>query len=172
MRSLVVYESSFGNTRQIAEQIGAALAQEGEVSVVSVEEPFPPLDAFELLVVGGPTHVHGLSSRRSRQGALDQGATGESGIGVRDWVDALPNTAGGPRAAAFDTRVHKPALLVGSAAKGIARRLRDRGYALAAEPESFFVEGTQGPLEEGELERASEWGRTLANEVSRTAVMI
>ena len=57
------------------------------------------------------------------------------------------------------------ALLVGSAARGIARRLRDHGYRLAIEPQSFFVKGTPGPLEEGELERASEWGRTLANEV-------
>jgi hypothetical protein len=94
------------------------------------------------------------------------------GIGARGWIDTLPNGARGPRVATFDTRAHKPALLVGSAAAGISRRLRQHGYALAAEPESFFVEGTSGPLEEGELERAWEWGRTLASEVSRTAVMI
>jgi len=172
MRSLVVYESSFGNTKQIAEQVAAALADEGEVELVSVDEPLAPLDEVDLLVVGGPTQVHGVSSRRSRQGALDHGAGGELGIGVRDWIDALPNGARGPRVAAFDTRFHKPALLVGSAAGGIARRLRQHGYALAAEPESFFVEGTSGPLEDGELERALEWGRTIANEVSRAAVMI
>ena len=172
MRSLVVYESSFGNTQRIAEQIAAALAQEGDVELVSVDEPLRPLDEVDLLVAGGPTHIHGLSSRRSRQGALDQGAGGELGLGVRDWIDALPNGARGPRVAAFDTRAHKPVLLVGSAARGISRRLRQHGYALAAEPESFFVGGTPGPLEEGELERAWEWGRTLANKVSRTAVMI
>jgi hypothetical protein len=172
MRSLVVYESSFGNTQRIAEKIAAALAPEGEVHLVSVDEPLPSLDEVDLLVVGGPTHVHGLSSPRSRQGALDQGAEGDVGIGARGWIDTLPNGARGPRVAAFDTRAHKPALLVGSAAAGISRRLRQHGYALAAEPESFFVEGTSGPLEEGELERAWEWGRTLASEVSRTAVMI
>ena len=58
-----------------------------------------------------------------------------------------------------------PAVLVGSAARGISRRLRDHGYRLAIEPQSFFVKGTPGPLEEGELDRASAWGRTLANEV-------
>ena len=57
----------------------------------------------------------------------------------------------------------------GSAARGIARRLRDHGYVLAAEPQSFFVQGTPGPLEEGELERASQWGRTLANDVMSSA---
>jgi flavodoxin-like protein len=172
MRSLVVYESWFGNTKRIAEQIAAALAQDGEVGLVSVDEPLPPLEDVDLLVVGGPTHIHGLSSLRSRKGAVDQGGRGEPGIGVRGWIEALPNGAQGPRSAAFDTRAHKPALLVGSAARGMTRRLRQRGYVPAAEPQSFFVEGTPGPLEEGELERAEEWGRTLANEVSRAAVMI
>lgn len=169
MRSLVVYESWFGNTRRIAEEIAAALAHEGEVDLVTVDEPLPPLEDVDLLVVGAPTHIHGLSSKRSREGALTQGAHGEPGIGVRGWIDALPDGACGPRAAAFDTRAHMPALLVGSAARGIARRLRDQGYRLAIEPQSFFVKGTPGPLEEGELERASEWGKTLANEVMSPA---
>ena len=172
MRSLVVYESWFGNTRRIAEEIAAALAHEREVDLVTVDEPLPPLEDVDLLVVGAPTHIHGLSSKRSREGALTQGAHGEQGIGVRGWIDALPNGARGPRFAAFDTRAHKPVMLVGSAARGIARRMRERGYTLAVEPESYFVEGTPGPLEEGELERAAEWGRTLANKVSRAAVMI
>ena len=165
MRSLVVYESWFGNTRRIAEEVGAALAHEGPVDLVTVDEPLPSLEDVDLLVVGAPTHIHGLSSKRSRQGALDQGGDGPVGIGVRGWIDALPDGACGPRVAVFDTRANKPVLLVGSAARGIARRLRDCGYSLAIEPQSFFVEGTQGPLEAGELERASEWGRTLANEV-------
>ena len=169
MRSLVVYESWFGNTRRIAEEIAAALAQEGSVEVISVDEPLPSLEGVDLLVVGAPTHVHGLSGRRSREAAVEQSGHGEPGIGVRGWIDTLPGGAGWPRAAVFDTRANKPALLVGSAARGIARRLRQRGYALAVEPRSFFVEGTPGPLEEGELERSSEWARELANEVMSPA---
>jgi hypothetical protein len=69
----------------------------------------------------------------------------------------------------FDTRADKPALLVGSAAHGMARRLRHRGYRLVAEPESFFVEGTSGPLEAGELERAAEWAKTVVSEVMSPA---
>jgi hypothetical protein len=163
MRSCVVYESWFGNTRRVAEEIAAALAPEGEVELVSAQEPVPPLDDVDLLVLGAPTHVHGLSGRSSRAAAVEQG--GEPGAGIRDWIDRLPSRTGGPRAAAFDTRVNKPVLLVGSAARGISRRLRHHGYDLVAEPQSFFVEGTLGPLEVGELERAREWGRTLANGV-------
>jgi Flavodoxin domain len=169
MRSLVIYESWFGNTRSVAEEIGAALASEGEAEVVSVGEELPALDRIDLLVVGAPTHVHGLSGRRSREAAVEQGGHGEAQIGVRDRIEALPNGAGGPRVAAFDTRADKPVLLVGSAARGIAKRLRHRGYRLVAEPESFFVAGTPGPLEAGELERAAEWGRAIANEVMSPA---
>jgi hypothetical protein len=171
MKSLVVYESWFGNTQRIAEKIATALVPEGEVEVVTVDDPLPSLIGVDLVVLGAPTHVHGLSSTRSRKGAIDQrGDAGEPGIGARGWVDQLP--ACRARLAVFDTRAHKPQLLVGSAAHGLARRVQRRGYQLAGEPQSFFVQGTPGPLEEGELERAWEWGRTLANEVSRAAVMI
>jgi flavodoxin-like protein len=169
MRSLVVYESWFGNTQRIAQTVADALAAEGDVKVMSVDDELPSLSEFDLLVVGAPTHVHGLSSRVSRKGALDQqGRDGNAGIGVRGWLEALP-LLGRPPVAVFDTRAHKAELLVGSAAQGIARRLRRRGYKLAAEPESFFVEGTPGPLEDGELDRAAEWGKTLANEVMSPA---
>jgi flavodoxin len=165
MRSLVVYESWFGNTQHIAEMVALALQEEGEVKLLTVDDDVPPLDDVDLLVVGAPTHAHGLSGKRSREAALDQGGFGETGHGARGFIEELPNGARGPRVAAFDTRAHKPVLLVGSAARGIARRLREHGYQLAVAPESFFVEGTPGPLEKGELERAKEWGTKLANGV-------
>src|SRR3954470_24098776 len=68
MRSLVVYESWFGNTRRIAEEIAAGLAHEGQVDLVTVDDPLPPLEDVDLLIVGAPTHIHGLSSKRSREG--------------------------------------------------------------------------------------------------------
>ena len=172
MRSLVVYESWFGNTRQIAEKIAAALGEQGDVDVVSVDDPQPSFHHLDLIVLGAPTHVHGLSGGRSRGAAIDQrGGEGEVGVGARGWIDRLP-LGDGPQVAVFDTRAHKPAWLAGSAARGMADRLRKHGYRLVDEPESFFVHGTPGPLEDGELERAEEWGKALAHEVMRSAVMI
>jgi hypothetical protein len=161
MKAIVVCESSFGNTHAIAETIARAL----DADILSVDDPIPDLDEIDLLVVGAPTHVHGLPSERSRRAAVDQGGTGtRPERGVRDWLVELPR-ADGTRAAAFDTRFDKPALFTGSAAKGIARRLRAYGFELVAEPESFFVHGTVGPLENGELDRAAVWAAALRDEV-------
>ena len=161
MRALVVYESWFGNTRRVAEEVAAALKADGEVELLSVDDPLPSLENVDLLVVGAPTHVHGLSRPVSRKSAIEQrGREGDVGIGMRGWLEELP-PLDVPPIAVFDTRAHKSALLVGSAAHVLARRLRRRGYRLAAEPQSFFVTGTPGPLEEGEVERAGEWARSL-----------
>jgi hypothetical protein len=95
---------------------------------------------------------------------LDPSATAEPGI--RSW---LSEQAGdGRAAAAFDTRVDKSPALTGSAARGIGKRLHRRGFQLAVEPESFFVEDAEGPLAAGELERAREWGRMIANRITST----
>lgn len=169
MRSLVVYESWFGNTRRIAEEIALVLSEAGDVECISVDATPPTLLHLDLLVVGAPTQVHGLSSSRSRLDAIDQLRDGgDAGIGMHGWIDRLP-LSGRARVAVFDTRAHKPELLTGSAAHRMARLLRRRGYRLVGDPESFFVGGTPGPLEEGELERAAEWGKTLANEVMSPA---
>ena len=157
MRAIVVCESRFGNTHRIAEEIAGALGSE----LLSVDDPVPQLDEVDLLVVGAPTHVHGLTSERSRTAAAEQGATG--GRGVREWLDELPR--GPVRAASFDTRFDKPTFLTGSAAKGIAKRLRGKGYELVLEPQSFFVDGTEGPVHEGELERAAQWAARLRDKV-------
>jgi Flavodoxin domain len=167
MSTLVVYESLYGNTRDVAEAIASGL---DDAKVVSVHDAVSQVTKADLLVVGGPTHVHGLTSRRSRtagvqnaHGDLEPGA-GE-GLGLRDWLADLPRVADA-QAAAFDTRAHGPQVLTGAASHGIARRLRHHGYRLL-DTESFVVEGGEGPLAEGELERARAWGETLAQALAR-----
>lgn len=115
----------------------------------------------------------GLSRKMGLQAEENKAAAGEENIhepepgaegpGVRDWLHRVPKAARGRRAAAFDTRVdHR---MAGGAAPAIARRLGRSGYELAAEPEGFIVEDTDGPLREGELGRAREWGRRLQQRV-------
>ena len=168
MRTLVVYESMFGNTRAIAEAVAAGLSGAAEVALVPVREVTPAqVHSADLLVVGGPTHAHGLSSSMSRKGAPDYVdkfdvplvlEPGWDGIGLRDWFDTLEQ--GSARGAAFDTRADINHLLSGRASRGIGDRLRKHGYRLVADPESFLVDKQNRLLPE-EIERATAWGASL-----------
>lgn len=148
MRALVVYDSVYGNTEKIAEAIGGAITG-GEVRVLREGEVGPPeLENISLLVVGAPT----------------QG--GRATPAVRDFLDRVSKAEiNGLDAAAFDTRVaSRAAKIFGYAAGRIANSLKKKGANLVAEPEGFFVDGTKGPLTEGELERAAAWGKGLSPE--------
>jgi flavodoxin len=141
MKSLVVYETGYGNTERLARAIAEALHEQGEARVSPVGG-VSGLRAGEvdLLVVGAPTHSHGLTD------------------GMREMLEGIPKGAlRGMRALAFDTRYRGPRLVRGSAAKEIAGLLRHLGCRLLASPESFFVKGEEGPLEPGEEYRAKAW---------------
>ncbi len=150
MESLVVYDSKFGNTKKVAEAIADGLRTHGPVRLLSLDTILPQnLGRVDLLFVGGPTHAHGMSAR------------------IRQFTDALETrSAMGMVAATFDTRFRMPALISGSAAKTIARRLRRAGIRVSAPPESFFVTGGVPELEEGETERAAVWATSVANRLA------
>ncbi|MEO3856620.1 flavodoxin domain-containing protein [Acrocarpospora sp. B8E8] len=169
MRALVVYESMFGNTKKIAEEVARGLTTRMPVEVLEVgcaPERLP--DEVTLLVVGGPTHAFGMS-RASTRDSAEQQADGDlisRGEGIREWLSALRVTI--PiAAAAFDTKI-RAAYLPGSAAKGAHKALRRHHLRLAAPPMNFYVTGTKGPLEEAELRRAHEWGESLADAMAST----
>jgi Flavodoxin domain len=170
MDVVVVYETHYGQTREIATAIGDGAREAGaEVMVVGVEEATArQVDGADLLVVGGPTHVLGMSRPWSRGKAHPQeiGTGGEIDDGVREWLVDLPATGTGRRAAAFDTRL--PSALAGGAAHGVARALRRHGFEVVADPEGFVVEEAEGPLREGERHRARDWGAALARKVAAT----
>ncbi len=160
MNIAIVVESMFGNTRRIAEAIATGMSTSASASLVDVDGANRSLLATaDLLVVGGPTHAHGMSRATTARIAVQEGGSPPDG-NLRAWLRELP-AGNGKGVAAFDTRFDKPTLLVGSAAHGIARRLEHRGYRLVTPPASFFVESTHGPLCQGELERAVSWGRQL-----------
>jgi flavodoxin len=167
MRALVVFESMFGNTEEVARAVAEGLGTQMDVSVRAVSEapdalPEPPV----LIVVGGPTHAMGMTRARTRADAVRQGAPPGAGAttGLRDWLAGLGRVAAGTLGATFDTRVHAP--VPGSAARGEARRLRRTGVRLVAPPTTFWVGGTPGPLLDGERERARQWGEELAAAVT------
>jgi len=145
MKSLVVYDSLHGNTEKIAQAIGGALV--GEVAVLRAGEvDFGALTTHDLLIVGSPTHG------------------GRWTEAIEAFFSAIPASAlQGAHVAAFDTR--SPAKWVrifGYAAVRMADRLKELGAVVVAPPEGFFVKGTEGPLLDGEIERAGEWAKRVA----------
>ncbi|MDT2009099.1 flavodoxin family protein [Rhodococcus opacus] len=168
MHAIVVYESMYGNTRHVAEAIARGLGPIGAAHTLPVSQiRDTDLSGYDLVVVGGPTHVHGMSRESTRKGAVEKARTDTAltvepdaeSEGIREWLGSVRSAHG--KAAAFDTRVDAPALVTGRASKGINKKLRHLGFELVAAPESFLVD-KESVLEAGEEERAERWGRTLA----------
>ena len=155
MSALVMYDSVFGNTEKIARAIADALGPHGSVEMLRAGEITPArLTGLDLLVVGSPTR----GFRPTEAVAITlKGLRGRSLQGMR--------------VAAFDTRFKADELdsagmrfLVktgGYAAKRIAAQLKKAGGNLVLPPEGFYVEDTEGPLKDGELERAAGWAKSL-----------
>ena len=141
MNILIIYDSTFGNTAQVAQAMADRLGEHGTVRIALADEAgLSEMEEIDLLIVGGPTQRHGVSPA------------------IRDLLERLPRrTLRGAGAAAFDTRYHMAAWKSGSAAHRIASKLKRTGASLLVEPESFFVAEREGPLEEGELERSARW---------------
>ena len=160
MRGFVVYESLFGNTARIAQAVADGLTEHLDVELHSVAEGLRP-EGTDLLLVGGPTHAFSMSRTTTRQDAVNQGANADPTIGLREWLEELPE-GNDTMFAAFDTRVEMVRRLPGSAAKAAAKVARKRGYQPLTRPESFYVQDTPGPLLDGEVQRAEVWGAQLA----------
>jgi hypothetical protein len=177
MKAVIIYESMYGNTRTIAYAIGEGLRPTADVDVVSVAQASQDLlHEADLVIVGGPTHMHGMSRPATRRSAID--AAGKSGScltldptagqpGLREWLADLGQCHG--LAVAFDTRMSGPALFTGRASKAITGLLRQHGFTVIARPESFLV--TRGnKLNQGQSMRAQEWGASLAARLATAPV--
>lgn len=169
MKALVVYESFFNNTKQIAEAICAGLTSAYDTEVVEVGVASTELAGRDLVVIGGPTHVWSMSRPSTRESGREQAAgqgidPPSGGIGIREWLDRIsfsPPT----KVAAFDTGVGKIGFVsAGSAAKKIASHLHGIGFSVIADPEQFLISVEDGDtsLRDGELARAKDWGAELA----------
>jgi flavodoxin len=161
MKAMVIYDSVFGNTAQVAQAIGNGLSNApgapGDVELRQIGDVKPDqLVGLDVLFVGSPT-----------RGFRPTPATG-------DFLKSIPkNALKGVKVAAFDTRfteeeinsqgflLSKLVNVFGYAAKPISDRLEKKGGELVVPPEGFYVDGTEGPLTEGEFERAADWARQI-----------
>jgi flavodoxin len=153
---MIIYDSQYGNTEKIAQTIANVISQQGEVEVVRVGDMKPDMfKGIDLLVVGSPTQQFRATEA------------------MRLFLEDLPkDVVKGIRAATFDTRLtqafidkHPPLSfferIFGYAAERIAKALKEKGAILVVPGEGFYVNDTEGPLVEGEVEKAEQWARKL-----------
>ncbi|MBD3329014.1 hypothetical protein GF357_00800 [Candidatus Dojkabacteria bacterium] len=151
MKTLVVYDSVYGNTRKIAEKIAQTLKTQAQ-NIKETEPQF--LGENELIIIGTPTHAFNPTPE------------------MKNFIKKIPERSlENTKFATFDTRsdiktINSPILtfaakIFGYAAKPLARMLIRKGGVLITEPIGFFVMGTEGPLKENELVKAEKWAQKL-----------
>ncbi len=157
MKTLVLYDSIFGNTEKIAKAIGDSLGTQQDVQVIKINDiNIDQLVGVNLLIVGSPTRAFKPTKA------------------IVDFLIKVPlNGLKGINVAAFDTRIHTTDVnskvlngfvkIFGYAAKPIADKLVKKGGKLIIQPEGFYVRDSEGPLKDGELERAAEWIKAAVN---------
>jgi flavodoxin len=162
MKTIVIFDSIYGNTKAIAESITQGIA--GDIKVLNVKDAdISELKNLDLLIVGSPTH----GGRPSKD--------------IKAFLDSIPrNALKNIRIAAFDTGISPEGKgflmrtiinIFNYAAKPISCSLAKKGGIVIAEPEGFIVEGREGPLKAGELERATRWAREISQKLEKTLLL-
>lgn len=139
MHACVIYDSNYGNTKEIAEIVAKELDGDA-IPVGKVTDK--DLEKADLLIVGSP--INGWKPT----------------VKIIEFLQSLgDHLLTGKKAASFDTRVKM--FLHGDAAGRISRELKNAGATIIATPQGFIVSGTQGPLFDGETKKAELWAKSL-----------
>lgn len=157
MKVFVVYDSVYGNTQKIAEAMIEGIGGERDTTIAKAPQASTAdLEGIDLLIVGAPTHGGTFTEP------------------VKSFLGSIPaNALKGIKAAAFDTSftVESQGAFVrflmktlGFAAPKIAKALSSKGAEVLTS-EIFYVVDTEGPLKEGELERAGKWAAALVSQL-------
>jgi hypothetical protein len=159
MKSIVVYESFWGNTAMVGRAIAEGL---GVSALPTSDATGGALEDADLIVAGAPVIAFSLPTNRMREDLKKNQRKASrppdlSHPSLRSWLQALPEGRG--LGAAFETRfAWSPGGSTGAILKGLERA----GYRPVSEAQRFIVKGSYGPLRDGELEKARAWGEELS----------
>ena len=160
MKAVVVYESLWGNTAAIARAIAEGIG-EGTQALTTDAAPVDAIADADLIVAGAPVLAFSLPTDAMRDSVASSEASAPTPPdlahpSLRSWLDSLPPGSG--RCAAFETRIWwSPRGATGD----IEKRLQRAGRRVVSKAQKFVVNDKYGPLRDGEVERARQWGNEL-----------
>ncbi|MDH5438150.1 MAG: flavodoxin family protein [Candidatus Bathyarchaeota archaeon] len=147
---IVVYESKYGNTKQVAETIVEGMNEIERIEAVLKEpkhvEPTEVLD-YDVILIGSPNHIGGPTR------------------GIRKFIDKLGKIGlEGKPGAVFDTYMGGD---FNKAVRKMEKRINEKvpGLKLITSGLSIKVGGTKGPIVEGELPKCKDFGKKIASQL-------
>jgi flavorubredoxin len=153
-KAVIIYDSKWGNTRQVAEKIAEGLMEVPgtEATVIHHKQvDAGQLAEFDAIIVGSPNHI------------------GTATWSIRRFLNGLGKAElEGKLVAVFDTYIQQD---VGKAVRKMEKRLSQKapGLQLVSPGLSIRVDGMKGPITEGELPRCREFGVMLAGKLKERA---
>lgn len=146
-RAIVIFDSKYGNTGEVAKSLADGLQKAGvETSCSNLRDVNPDtLSSYDLIAIGGPTQAFSAS------------------VPMKNFLGQLENVGGlkGKQGFAFDTKF--ASRLSGSASKYIESKLSKIGLEIAKPRESAIVMKSEGPLAEGEQESFERLGYEIGS---------
>ncbi|NCC12643.1 MAG: flavodoxin family protein [Spirochaetia bacterium] len=156
MKILMVYDTMFGNTERIAQAMVDATGDQHQAELVRVQDvTIEQLQACDILVIGSPTHgfrpTPDISSRLKRLSSEVPAANFRYAVfDTRSDIDQIESKI-----------LSSMVRLFGYAAESMDKTMARRGFKRAEAPVGFIVHGKEGPLKDGEIDRATAWMRSV-----------
>lgn len=156
MKILMVYDTMFGNTERIAQAMVDATTDQHQAELVRVQDvTTAQLQSCDILVIGSPTHgfrpTPDIASRIKRLSSeVPEAKFRYAVFDTRSDIDEI------------DSKILSSMVrLFGYAAASMDKTLAKRGFKRAEAPAGFIVHGKEGPVKDGEIDRATAWMRSV-----------
>jgi len=152
VKAIIVYESKYGNTRLVGETIAEGMkVPEMDITPKEVREVKPEeAVGYDVIIIGSPNHM------------------GQQVGSIKKFIDRLGKLNLSEKyAAVFDTYMMKDyEKAVKKMEKQISEKIPDLKLALPGV--SIKVLNMKGPVAEGELSKAKEFGAKIVQSIPRT----
>jgi flavodoxin len=147
-KAIIIYESKYGNTKRVGEAITQAMTGIQTTATDTKDVKTPNLVEYDVIILGSPNHMGGPV------GSIKKIVDDMGGLNLNGKFTAVFDTY---MMADFEKAVKKME-------KQITEKIK--GIKIAAPGLSVKLAGFKGPIIDGELAKAEEFGRKIVGAVN------